>query len=388
MAGSSKAQSGEQQPDSAPAERRDTSMAVPVGGDSRSISATEDPPSGAEPQELSRYGLRSTYLTLSSRPLGLYEIPYHPDFGPEEQTRTRYPELLPFLKRILEEGKALDITREDTGWKETGTHTFNSKSIARGISVSQIAKKDDDRNEVWAGRLSIHDESEEQGDRVGKVTWETLDSILRDEHSKQEAEYTPNVYDHTILLRWPSDGPDGLKDLEQDLGFKNLGLWIVNMYHGIPFPLKDRIFSILVAVGVRTDLSSIPEERNGGKVQDEFVVVQLPIAITSLPDIVKNRSHHRVPGSPSYQRDPERADAKQKQKLGKALVYGEYVSVEKVARVRKGEKTENHWAMATMSDAKGVLPLWVQRKAVPGEIVKDVEYVLKYIAEGKGVRGS
>lgn len=378
MAEPSKVQGGEQTSESANAEQRNTSTAEHVSDTHGSTPASASL-SGAEPEELSRYGLRDLYLTLSPRPLGLYEIPYHPDFGPEHETRTRHPELLPFLKRIFEEGKALDITREDHGWKKTGTHTFNSKSIARGVTVTQIAKKDDERHEVWAARHSIHDEDEEHGDGIGKITWDTFDSILRDQHSRHEAEYTPNVYDHTELLRWPTSGPDGLEPLEKRLGFKDVGLWIVNMYHGIPFPLKDRVFSVLVAVGVRTDLASTSDQASPG-IDKEFLVVQLPVDITSLPDVVKNRSHHRVPGSPTYQRDPERADEKQKGKLGRALVYGQYVSVEKVSRVRgSDDRWENHWKMATISDAKGVLPLWVQRKAVPGEIVKDIEYIFGYV---------
>ncbi|POR36430.1 Uncharacterized protein TPAR_03377, partial [Tolypocladium paradoxum] len=37
--------------------------------------------------------------------------------------------------------------------------------------------------------------------------------------------------------------------------------------------------------------------------------------------------------------------------------------------------------MGTASDARGVLPAWVQRMAVPGQIAKDVDMFLGWIAE-------
>ena len=69
--------------------------------------------------------------------------------------------------------------------------------------------------------------------------------------------------------------------------------------------------------------------------------------------------------------------------MGKKLVYGQYASVEKVSREKKSsqDKAVNHWVMALLSDAKGVLPGFVQKKAIPGEIVKDVEYVYGFVGK-------
>ena len=72
----------------------------------------------------------------------------------------------------------------------------------------------------------------------------------------------------------------------------------------------------------------------------------------------------------------------QKQKV----VIGQYVSVER-CRVLKTADGENGkvgdvvWDMATASDAKGWLPMAVQKLGVPGAVVKDVGFFMKWIHE-------
>ena len=44
------------------------------------------------------------------------------------------------------------------------------------------------------------------------------------------------------------------------------------------------------------------------------------------------------------------------------------------------ESGDIEWIMATASDAKGVLPMWVQNRAVPGQIAKDVPNFLTWAA--------
>jgi hypothetical protein len=69
----------------------------------------------------------------------------------------------------------------------------------------------------------------------------------------------------------------------------------------------------------------------------------------------------------------------------KQVVTGVYVAVE--LGTRNPERNEIEWIMATASDAKGNLPTWLQKFGVPGQIVKDVGYFLKWIrniGEGEG----
>ncbi len=39
------------------------------------------------------------------------------------------------------------------------------------------------------------------------------------------------------------------------------------------------------------------------------------------------------------------------------------------------------WTMATASDAKGWLPMWVQKLGIPGAIVKDVGLVITWVTK-------
>ncbi|KAF2016075.1 hypothetical protein BU24DRAFT_192974 [Aaosphaeria arxii CBS 175.79] len=349
---------------SLPADTKESGRDSKGGGSQGDQSVSQEPapaPMPPTPTD-SAAGLRKRYLQL--KPLGPYELPFHTDFGSEAN---RHPDLLPFIKRIFNEAKSLDIS----SWRKSSSHTFGPKSAAKGIKVDQLASLDG--GEAWFARHSRHPEDEGTADGTKTITWKNFDQVLRQDHSTNEAEYTPNVYDCTELLRW---NEKELKEIGKKIGFNETAMWIINMYHGIPWPLNDRVFSVLVLVGVRADLVAGEQ----GVPTDESIVVQLPVDVVQLPDIIKNRSHHRVPGTPTYLRDSSLASDKQKEKIGKKLVYGQYVSVERVAReIETDGKAVTHWTMATWSDAKGVLPGFVQKKALPGEIVKDIEYVYDFV---------
>ncbi len=47
-------------------------------------------------------------------------------------------------------------------------------------------------------------------------------------------------------------------------------------------------------------------------------------------------------------------------------------------------KKEITWTMATASDAKGWLPMWMQKLGVPGAVIKDVGLVMKWLQERRG----
>ena len=59
----------------------------------------------------------------------------------------------------------------------------------------------------------------------------------------------------------------------------------------------------------------------------------------------------------------------------KGVVVGTYASVEYIYT----DKNDSiQWIMATSSDAAGVLPQWMQKKALPGAIAKDVPLFLEW----------
>jgi hypothetical protein len=116
------------------------------------------------------------------------------------------------------------------------------------------------------------------------------------------------------------------------------------MLHSLPAPLKPRAFSILIASGVPTESAA-----------REFLTVTVPIA--PLPKTVTTAKH-----GPSS-----------------SVVHGAYVSVERVYV----DGDEIIWDMATASDAKGVLPMAVQKLGIPGAIVKDVGLFLSWVEKNR-----
>lgn len=64
---------------------------------------------------------------------------------------------------------------------------------------------------------------------------------------------------------------------------------------------------------------------------------------------------------------------------GGDTVVAAYVSVERIRRLDDGDSGAIEWIMATASDARGVLPMWMQTLAVPAQIAKDVPLFLAWI---------
>lgn len=125
---------------------------------------------------------------------------------------------------------------------------------------------------------------------------------------------------------------------------------VYEMCHSIPSPLENRVFSTLVVRG--KDFAS------------SFVVAQIPVDLSEVPAAMYSNGRHRTEGD----------SAQKKEKV----TIGEYVSVE---RVRELENKDVMWEMATASDAKGKLPMMLQKMGVPGAVVKDVGFFLKWTAE-------
>jgi hypothetical protein len=150
-----------------------------------------------------------------------------------------------------------------------------------------------------------------------------------------------------------------------------------NIYHSTPFPLQDRVFTVLVLTCLHTTSASSEHHSD-----NESIIVQIPVDLSDFPSHMKARCHHTFSSTNTgtvYQPPNEVNHPKAGQKLFPAR----YASVEKVTQGReKAEGGEEvRWVMSTTSDFGGVVPKWVQDMAVPGEIVKDVEFVLGYLKE-------
>ena len=149
------------------------------------------------------------------------------------------------------------------------------------------------------------------------------------------------------------------------------------MCHNLPTPLTHRSFSVLI---VRAKTA-----------RDAFVVVQLPVDISKTSAAFYSNGRHRTEG--------ETAEQKAK------VVMGKYVSVERVRPVEAGDGEvaggqggsgggggvggkRYKWDMATASDAGGFLPMSVQKMGVPGAVVNDVGFFMKWRTEERRKAGS
>lgn len=93
---------------------------------------------------------------------------------------------------------------------------------------------------------------------------------------------------------------------------------------------------------------------------------------------------------PDYFTSDGSGSSKQQQQDVENTVVGSYASIERIRKIYSSSVTTtttsdpNHkieWLMALTSNAGGILPQWVQKLAVPGQISKDVRLFLGWIAQ-------
>jgi len=97
-----------------------------------------------------------------------------------------------------------------------------------------------------------------------------------------------------------------------------------------------------------------------------FVVAQIPVDLSAVSAAMYSTGRNRTEGDSAQKREK--------------VTVGQYVSVERVKMLDR----DILWEMATASDAKGNLPMMLQKLGVPGAVVKDVGYFMKWTAEKRG----
>ncbi|TDZ73098.1 hypothetical protein CTRI78_v001262 [Colletotrichum trifolii] len=262
-------------------------------------------------------------------------------------------DLAPFFIAVLQEAVPFidavapkDGTARPAEWKAKGTKSFSESTAPvelyeRVVSVSEL-EKEAARNglaagvtaaETWACRRSVHK------DRPGKGTaaWVEFVKCFKDDHVEAEKAFTPNVLVAREALTWDCAG---VSVEEGGLAWEDFRVGVSEIKHKLAVPLNNRVFPELILSAKAKDV-------------DEFIVVSIPVSDLATSDyggLVKE----------------------------KGVVVAAYVSVERVRRLPTGAI---EWIMATASDAKGVLPAWLQAKAVIGVVAKDVALFLGWIAE-------
>lgn len=227
--------------------------------------------------------------------------------------------------------------------------------------------------ETWACRRSVHHDSNVAGD--GSASWDEFVTCFKDKHVECEEAFTPSIVETRVLRDYDVAGLQ--VDDEHGERYGSFTMKVVEARHkiGVKPLLKDRVFTVLQVTCVLLS----PEAGSAAAANcEEILVISIPVSdaeslTTASESPVRGKSNNK-------EEDPFRKDA----------VKGSYVSVE---RIRKLPTTENdgqpqiEWIMATASDARGSLPGWVQTKAVPGQIAKDVTLFLKWVAKERERKG-
>lgn len=366
--------------------------------------------SPSAPSQSSSPSQLSTLVRLA--PLQLREVPAHPDLPttpskesslapPSQYENAQQPELLPFLTTLLNDGLAFLSQRSlqdnfkhhsnksappsasevevlvrsistaalnETPWASPSPERRGSSASANGATSTpkvQRSKPKELQAEHWFTRRSIHDNiSSKSTKKPGHASWEEFLFGLRDNHSKHEEEFTPTLFDARKVVDW--QGQVHKLDEEGSLrkeGFSDVTVSMYEMCHDVPTPLKPRMFSVLVVTASLLGRKSMDE---GDK--EKFVAVTVPVQLGAgvKPAFYSN-----------FRNLKEGEDAKKEREV----VPGLYAAVETgtLRNKKEGKGEEVDWIMATASDAKGVLPMWMQKLALPGAVPKDVEYFMKWI---------
>lgn len=302
-------------------------------------------------------------------------------------------ELRPFIAALLREGvpfidtvapkeNSAAAAAEGPGalWKPKGRKTLPESDAKVDVTERVVTVRggngEGEERDTWVCRRSVHADSCPPAGR--SACWAEFVDCIRDRHAETEELFTPGVLGRRVAVTWAEGGaavagsPGGRLDPVEVGGVEwgRFGLSLVEMKHRIPPPLRPRVFPVVQliasAVGGGGAAGASADD------VDEFVVVSVTV------DDFAEGGMRELAGLSAE----------------KGVVVGAYASVERVRRLPppggSGSSGSGdgqiEWIMATASDARGVLPMWLQTRAVPGQIAKDVGMFLGWIA-GERAKG-
>ncbi|KIN04780.1 hypothetical protein OIDMADRAFT_192146 [Oidiodendron maius Zn] len=295
-------------------------------------------------------GISVRQLPPDGKGLEPSNLPPLPDRDADGKMKVVTPDLKTFITNVIAEGISfIDGVAPKDGsaskWKVKGSPKKYAASQAavylyeKTVSgrvldkIEGLSKSYERRDETWFCRRSCHQDNAEKG----TASWDEFKRSFKEHHAETEDAFTPTIIGAREAIKWDTSGIE----LEtQGQRWTNITVAVEEMKHKIdPKPLKNRTFPV---AQVTAELAGV----------QEFIVVSIPII--------------------DFQNSPYAEFARDK-----TLVVARYTAIERI-RVLPGTG-EVEWIMATVSDAGGVLPHWMQNLAVPSAIAKDVELFLAWI---------
>ncbi|KAK3396499.1 hypothetical protein B0T20DRAFT_481488 [Sordaria brevicollis] len=216
-----------------------------------------------------------------------------------------------------------------------------------------------DDPETWACRRSVHRDSNVAGD--GSASWDEFVTCFKDKHVECEEAFTPSIVGTRVLRDYDVAGLQVDDGDEHGQRYGGFTMKVVEARHkiGVKPLLKDRVFTVLQVTCLllpSTEGGSAAAAAAAGN-SEEILVINIPV---SDAENLTTSSEGPVQGkSSSKEEDPFQSDG----------------------------HPQIEWIMATASDARGSLPGWVQTKAVPGQIAKDVTMFLGWVAKERERKG-
>ena len=231
-------------------------------------------------------------------PLHTNELPAHPALDrlikTEEASSIQAadrPNLISFVEEVLDQAAifvddTLPNTFKEGALKSSPPSKAPVRLLSREIGIAEIqsvpwVNSSIPRNwsvnskkspEAWYARRSRHANHSDEG----TADLDEFDHGLRDEHSKHEQEYTPDIFDSYKVLDWDDQIKDAIKTGSNVDSYRDLSMSIFEMCHKLPAFLSNREFPVLVVTAKR------------GK--HAFVVVQIPVDISNLATVNINFS--------------------------------------------------------------------------------------------------
>lgn len=297
-------------------------------------------------QAMETNDFHSSARLLRLKPLPLSSLPPHPLIIPSALTSLQntpagtrasngagQPDLRAFTAELLREA----VNFADKVVPETFTTKGKPKPSSPSTAPVQMLSSDVMSGEYWIARKSVHENAASKG----TASFDEFLVGLYNDHSQHEQEYTPDCYDARRVLKW-FEGEDFAQSVQE---FEDVHVELYEMAHKMPPPLQNRVFAVLVARG-RTNI-------NGGP---GFVLAQVPVEFPAdFKEAFYSSGRNVKEGGNSLQRSK--------------IIKGQYASVERVKLDAEGRVV---WETAVSSDAKGWLPMPVQKLGVPGAVLKDV----------------
>ena len=221
--------------------------------------------------------------------------------------RFSHPKLTPFIEEVLDEAvffcdtmpgtfkqktkphtrNGLTIFQRDIKSQEISTIPFTEANVPRKTRFDSKKMKKQKYGESWFARISRHRNTAESG----TATHEELVDGIRLNHSRNEKEYTPDVFDARYVLKW-----DTAESKLHPCKYLDVTMEIREMCHKLPWPLEPRVFQVLV-ITARVPGAGMYHPRTGGS-----VVVQIPVDLKALPQAFYGSGKHLTEGKEEIMR--------------------------------------------------------------------------------------